>query len=801
MRILKISWIALLLLFLSLCALLIIAPSLIVVPFSNLYLRSQGLELSEVAGLNLTLGSGSLESAVLTAPDYRVEISSLTTEYSLFELVSGKTRTLNISSLSIELLNNQTSADAPAAINTEQLKSQIRNLPFGSLNVSSFHVYSEDLEADGRVSINNDTIELESTAQATAFNNWQFSTSLSAKDLQNFSGNVKVSRLNDPEQFLLNSEISGTLLDEHLSLEAQSQINVAELSTVIDQLDFVTGVASASRDLQLSTHLELSGLDRRPHLEILRNIIDTDSNEISIAMQQNSDSPSETGIASSVSITLPLSMELEGEETGNYQINVSDIAYLVDIESPIALAFNSNLQQIQLNCETFTSCTVKGNLAASIDALEIDLLSLEQASISGDFSASINKSRIRLAPSAFDVDISRITYPPIESSASLKLNNVVASFTDDLLARAYLESEALTFASEQLSLVNPSLFGDIEFEKNEFRTTLILAMNSQVDTGLLLRQNLETNEGSLGIELRQFQFSNLVPLSSLISQSYIPGDLVQGQVEGSASLQWLLDDQGERLFSGPVTLKLDDLSGFVDETFFVDFTTKIDAQFTNPFGVESSGVQSATIATVDTGLPVEQISWNFDFDSANGQYNLANLDTTILGGKIGVSEFNYDGTAETNELAIVLTSLDLESLVALADYPGVDVDGLISGYLPISITGNTITVEEGLVGALNPGGTIRYIPANPIPSSNPSVQLVNDALSNYQYETMNTEVYYDENGDLRMEVQLQGINPDMNGGQPINLNVNITDNIPTLLRSLRASRAITDALEESLTEQ
>ena len=49
-----------------------------------------------------------------------------------------------------------------------------------------------------------------------------------------------------------------------------------------------------------------------------------------------------------------------------------------------------------------------------------------------------------------------------------------------------------------------------------------------------------------------------------------------------------------------------------------------------------------------------------------------------------------------------------------------------------------------------------------------------------------------------MEVQLQGFNPDMNGGQPINLNVNITDNIPTLLKSLRASSVITDALKTSL---
>ena len=134
-------------------------------------------------------------------------------------------------------------------------------------------------------------------------------------------------------------------------------------------------------------------------------------------------------------------------------------------------------------------------------------------------------------------------------------------------------------------------------------------------------------------------------------------------------------------------------------------------------------------------------------------------------------------------------------MVNLVDYPGLHADGLISGYLPFILEGNKITIHQGLLGALNPGGSIRYRPANSTPASNPGMRLVNEALSNYQYQHMNTEASYDENGDLLLKVQLQGANPDMNSGQAINLNVNITDNIPTLLKSLQASRDITDELE------
>jgi len=65
---------------------------------------------------------------------------------------------------------------------------------------------------------------------------------------------------------------------------------------------------------------------------------------------------------------------------------------------------------------------------------------------------------------------------------------------------------------------------------------------------------------------------------------------------------------------------------------------------------------------------------------------------------------------------------------------------------------------------------------------------------------MNTEVFYDEGGELLLSVQLQGLNPDMNNGQEINLNVNITDNIPSLLKSLQASRVITDELERFISQ-
>jgi hypothetical protein len=55
-------------------------------------------------------------------------------------------------------------------------------------------------------------------------------------------------------------------------------------------------------------------------------------------------------------------------------------------------------------------------------------------------------------------------------------------------------------------------------------------------------------------------------------------------------------------------------------------------------------------------------------------------------------------------------------------------------------------------------------------------------------------------GELILTTALQGSSPMLNDGQRINLNLNISDNIPALLSSLQAGRSVTDTLERRLNE-
>ena len=73
--------------------------------------------------------------------------------------------------------------------------------------------------------------------------------------------------------------------------------------------------------------------------------------------------------------------------------------------------------------------------------------------------------------------------------------------------------------------------------------------------------------------------------------------------------------------------------------------------------------------------------------------------------------------------------------------------------------------------------------------------IVTRALSNFQYESLLSDVDYSEAGDLVLQMTIKGINPDMDPTQPVVLNLGVENNVPQLMRSLLATRSIEDILE------
>lgn len=319
----------------------------------------------------------------------------------------------------------------------------------------------------------------------------------------------------------------------------------------------------------------------------------------------------------------------------------------------------------------------------------------------------------------------------------------------------------------------------------------ILAVEGNVD--------LTTTTAQIHAEIPRLQFGpGQQTFAHLFLDLPVEADAVAGSVAASADIAVRTNDSAGMQVSGPIQFNVDRLSGFYTNTTVVDFSTDFSGELLDSGDFVSEQALPGRIASVNPGLPIENISFNYSVDTRRTTLDLYDLQATIFSGALRSEGVAYNWAAAENTFTMVLERIDLSTLLDMGAYEGVQASGIISGTVPVSISGGTVSVAEGTLHVEAPGGSIRYQSANAGSSGNAALDLVNQALSNYQYDNLEADVNYLPSGDLNLAVRLQGANPDMNQGQRINLNLNISDNIPSLLQSLQSSRSITDALERAL---
>jgi hypothetical protein len=172
----------------------------------------------------------------------------------------------------------------------------------------------------------------------------------------------------------------------------------------------------------------------------------------------------------------------------------------------------------------------------------------------------------------------------------------------------------------------------------------------------------------------------------------------------------------------------------------------------------------------------------------------------VLGGTIRTDPFNYSKDATATSIMVRLGSIQLALMKSLAEFDSIDIEGSVSGVLPASIIGDHITVDKGRLESDDPGGAIRYR-AGSTGTDDSELGLVTRALSNFEYETLTSDVTYTEDGDLLLSMRLEGVNPDVDPTQPVILNLNVENNIPKMLRSLQATRSIQEILERRMNKE
>ena len=253
---------------------------------------------------------------------------------------------------------------------------------------------------------------------------------------------------------------------------------------------------------------------------------------------------------------------------------------------------------------------------------------------------------------------------------------------------------------------------------------------------------------------------------------------------------WDLSNEPSYRGSGHVRVKAEraHYEDYVVTGMTVDLPVSFDSQ---TYGVAATPI---SIDQIDIGFPLSGVAVSLSV--ADGIARLRDLGGAVLGGRFAAREFGYDIAQDKASLEVELSDISLAEVLALE---GGDVrgTGTLDGKLPILIDGENFIVDNGTISARPPGGTLMYKGAA---ASSMVAQsgfgFAFKALEDFRYNTLDANVALASDGALTLAVRLRGANPAVEEGRAIAFNLNLNENLPALLESLRAADSITKQVEQ-----
>ena len=182
--------------------------------------------------------------------------------------------------------------------------------------------------------------------------------------------------------------------------------------------------------------------------------------------------------------------------------------------------------------------------------------------------------------------------------------------------------------------------------------------------------------------------------------------------------------------------------------------------------------------------------------------DIKGLSASAFSGQIKADPFRYQ-TNKPIDTIVHLTKLDIKPIIDMQKFDGLLVEGLIDGELPVHLDNTDLSIEAGQIYNHNQHpGLIQYqTDPNSLPGfSNALTDTVLLALSEFHYDSLEGDVNYEPNGDLKIDFRIEGKSPKLDTNRPVHFNVNSEQNVLSLLKSLQYTNRLNDTVDRTLGE-
>lgn len=277
--------------------------------------------------------------------------------------------------------------------------------------------------------------------------------------------------------------------------------------------------------------------------------------------------------------------------------------------------------------------------------------------------------------------------------------------------------------------------------------------------------------------------------------------LSRGKINASGNL--VVDLEKLKLTKSRSEVHFLDISGVYDTLIFQGLSSQLKIA-TNENKVDVSTAK----------LSVNYINKGFEFGPllASGKYkstwekflqgklDLQSFSGSAMGGSISTAAQQFDFSQPTQNVKLEIKDINLANLLKQYSPGELSGTGLLSGSVPVEINSAGISVTQGMVAAAEAGGRLQMksARASAMAKNQPSMKLVVDALNDFHYTALASQINYDEKGKLLLSVKLEGRNPALENGRPIHLNVNLEEDVPAMLASIQLSSKVGDIVKKRL---
>jgi hypothetical protein len=538
---------------------------------------------------------------------------------------------------------------------------------------------------------------------------------------------------------------------------------------------------------------------------------------------------------------------LQGELTGAVSVNQGELSQY-QLEANLNLTeplLPPMLSQLGIDAQKVT-LRVNSEGPAQLNALPLQFsLAIEgptQMSLTASanlnatppFSASIQNANLQLNQAQLSSEILQLKALQLQShfnaywladSWQLDLEQLTANVASATMQDATLQQ--LRFTSRNSRLSGDAAFNEIklnaaaELNINNLQHSAIkpiawqwqisadgklseLAINGRVSNsagvGVAHQLTYTPNATHVHWQLDELFLLAGNPLAATLNDWPALLELNRGRLSGNGSV--LLAAQTE----AQAELTLSGVSGIYDRSLFKDASATFVANYQDDKLTVST--EQSRVGEINHGIVAGPLllsaSYQADANALSaGTLDIRQLQLALMGGTVSLQPQQLNLADHEQLLQLELKQLALSQL--LQQHPSTDVsgNGSLSGRIPLLLSSKGASVQQGVIAAESPGGQLQYRPATAqgMAASNPGMKLVLEALDDFHYSVLSSNVSYDTSGKLLLALQLQGKNPALEQGRAINLNINLEEDIPALITSLQLSSQISDVIKKRVQQK